>query len=61
MDGRLVRQPSLKKFDGAARSCNGWEHLRKVRELLPDCSDDGSFSQVSSPLSFAFLSSLENR
>lgn len=30
LEGRPSRQPSLKKFDGAARSCAGWDHLRKV-------------------------------
>lgn len=29
-EGRLSRQPSLLKFDGAARSCSGWDYLRKV-------------------------------
>ncbi|KAJ4418766.1 hypothetical protein N0V82_005331 [Gnomoniopsis sp. IMI 355080] len=33
MDNRLVRQPSLRKFDGAARSCTAWDHLRKDPEL----------------------------
>ncbi|CAN8097559.1 unnamed protein product [Discula destructiva] len=28
-----TRQPCLKKFDGAARSCTGWDHLRKDSEL----------------------------
>lgn len=38
MDSRPVRQPSLKKFDGAARSCTGWDFLRKVCNLLSEHS-----------------------
>lgn len=33
LDNRLVRQSSLKKFDGAARSCAAWDNLRTDPDL----------------------------
>lgn len=30
-DGKMFRQPALKKFDGASRSSFAWDRLRKVR------------------------------
>lgn len=38
VDGKPFRQPSLKKFDGAARSYSAWDDMRMVSDLSLHCT-----------------------